>query len=154
MDTRLVELLPQALNIKNGDVKMLKTAGALISNPYGSVMRSILVAVSLLKAEEVLVIGHLDCGMVGLQSETLLNALDQKGISPEQADQLRTQGLDVENWLKGCATVEEGVIESVHLIRNHPLFPSHIPVHGLTIDPKTGKLNLLIDGRESRNSLK
>ena len=30
MDTRLIELLPHALNVKNGDVKMIKNAGALI----------------------------------------------------------------------------------------------------------------------------
>ena len=29
MDTRLTELLPDALGIKNGDVKMIKNAGAV-----------------------------------------------------------------------------------------------------------------------------
>lgn len=32
MDTRLVELLPAALGIKNGDVKMIKNAGGTITN--------------------------------------------------------------------------------------------------------------------------
>ncbi|MGV2686015.1 carbonic anhydrase, partial [Clostridium perfringens] len=31
MDTRLVELLPKAMNFKNGDVKIIKNAGAIIS---------------------------------------------------------------------------------------------------------------------------
>jgi carbonic anhydrase len=30
MDTRLVELLPAALGIRNGDVKMIKNAGGMI----------------------------------------------------------------------------------------------------------------------------
>ena len=30
MDTRLTELLPAALGIKNGDVKMIKNAGGII----------------------------------------------------------------------------------------------------------------------------
>lgn len=42
MDTRLVELLPAALGLKNGDVKIIKNAGAVISNPFGSVVRSLL----------------------------------------------------------------------------------------------------------------
>ena len=45
MDTRLVELLPAALGIRNGDVKMIKNAGGTITNPFDSAMRSLLVAV-------------------------------------------------------------------------------------------------------------
>ena len=44
MDTRLTELLPAALGIHNGDVKIIKNAGAVISHPFGSVIRSLLVA--------------------------------------------------------------------------------------------------------------
>ena len=60
MDTRLVELLPHAMNIRNGDAKVIKNAGAIVSHPFGSVMRSILVAVYELMAAEVAVVGHTD----------------------------------------------------------------------------------------------
>lgn len=63
MDTRLVELLPKAMNFKNGDVKIIKNAGAVISQPFGSVMRSVMVALYELDAEEVIVVGHYECGM-------------------------------------------------------------------------------------------
>jgi len=33
MDTRLTELLPKALNLKNGDAKIIKNAGASIIHP-------------------------------------------------------------------------------------------------------------------------
>ena len=69
MDTRLVELLPKAMNLHNGDAKIIKNAGAIVSHPFGSVMRSIIVAVYQLDADEVFVIGHYDCGMTGLNSE-------------------------------------------------------------------------------------
>ena len=45
MDTRMTELLPAALGIKNGDVKLIKNAGGQITHPYGSVIFSLLVAV-------------------------------------------------------------------------------------------------------------
>ena len=45
MDTRLTELLPAALGIKNGDVKLIKNAGGVIMSPFDSVMRSLLIAV-------------------------------------------------------------------------------------------------------------
>jgi carbonic anhydrase len=60
MDTRLTELLPMALDLKNGDAKIIKVAGAMVAHPFGSVMRSILVAVYGLGAEHILVVGHHD----------------------------------------------------------------------------------------------
>ena len=33
MDTRLLELLPAALGLKNGDAKIIKNAGGVISHP-------------------------------------------------------------------------------------------------------------------------
>jgi carbonic anhydrase len=32
------------------------------------------------------------------------------------------------------------------MLRQHPLFPPDVPVHGLVIDPETGKLDLVVDG--------
>ena len=40
MDTRLMELLPKALGVGNGDVKIIKNAGAIVSHPFGSIMRT------------------------------------------------------------------------------------------------------------------
>lgn len=60
MDTRLTELLPMALDLKNGDAKIIKVAGAIVAHPFGSVMRSILVAVYGLGAEHIIVVGHHD----------------------------------------------------------------------------------------------
>ena len=36
MDTRLTELLPAALGIRNGDVKIIKNAGGVVSHAFGS----------------------------------------------------------------------------------------------------------------------
>lgn len=146
MDTRLVELLPKALRIKNGDVKMIKTAGALIHHPYDSVMRSVIVAVTMLKAEEVLVIGHLDCGMAGLKGEQVVDRLKDRGITEEE---LKDQDVNVEKWLSGCEVIEQGVLNTVKLIKEHPLLPKDVLVHGLTIDPTTGKLELLYEDQLS-----
>ena len=45
MDTRLTELLPAALGLKNGDAKLIKNAGGTILHPFDSAIRSLLVAV-------------------------------------------------------------------------------------------------------------
>ena len=75
MDTRLTELLPAALGLKNGDAKIIKNAGGVITHPYGSVVRSLLVAIIELGVEEVMVIGHTDCGVQGMDGGELLEAV-------------------------------------------------------------------------------
>lgn len=146
MDARLVELLPRALGIRNGDAKLIKNAGALVTSPWGSVMRSLLVAVYSLGAKEILIVGHHDCGMSNLQSNDILKLVRERGITSDTIATLRYAGIDLEGWLKGFDNVEDSVRVTVKTVRNHPLLPKDIPVHGLIIDPSTGKLDLVIDG--------
>ncbi|MDA8352900.1 MAG: carbonic anhydrase, partial [Firmicutes bacterium] len=54
----------------------------------------------------------------------------------------------LEEWLAGFDSVEESVLQSVDIIRNHPLLPNGVPVHGLVIDPETGKLDLITEGSD------
>ncbi|HHY73528.1 MAG TPA: carbonic anhydrase [Bacillus bacterium] len=148
MDARLTDLLPSAMNIKHGDAKIIKNAGALVSHPFGSIMRSILVAVYSLNAKEVFVVGHHDCGMTGLSANQILDKAILSGISREKIDILRHAGIDIDQWLLGFSNVGESVQESVNRIRNHPLFPKDVAVHGLVINPETGKLDVIVDGYE------
>ncbi|RKD21698.1 carbonic anhydrase [Ammoniphilus oxalaticus] len=146
MDTRLIELLPKAMGLKNGDAKIIKNAGAIVKQPFGSIMRSILVAIYALKAEDVYVIGHHECGMTGLECGPLLDSMKDRGITQEMIEVLSHSGINLEGWLKGFKSVKEGVENSVEMIQNHPLLPKGTPVHGLIIDPDTGKLDLVVDG--------
>ncbi|MBD8497514.1 beta-class carbonic anhydrase [Paenibacillus arenosi] len=148
MDTRLVELLPKAMNLRNGDVKIIKNAGAIISQPFGSVVRSVLVAIYELEANEVVVVGHYECGMTGLNSERIVEKAKQRGVDDLVLDTLTNSGIKLHHWLRGFDNVQEGVLNSVRILRNHPLLPSDIPVHGMIIDPTTGKLDLVADGYE------
>jgi carbonic anhydrase len=67
-------------------------------------------------------------------------------MDAERFEEAANSGVDLQSWLKGCHRVEDGVLESVRLIRNHPMMPEDVRVHGLTIDPVTGELNLIDDG--------
>jgi carbonic anhydrase len=147
MDTRLVELLPKAMNVRNGDVMMIKVAGAVVSHPFGSVMRSILVAVYSLEAQEIAVVGHHGCGMVDLNSQQILKKSALAGVSDDVVRTLDHAGIDLDQWLTGFKCVQDGVLASVKMIRNHPLLPKKLVVHGLVMDPETGKLELVVDGQ-------
>lgn len=146
MDTRLVELLTKAMNLKNGDAKIIRNAGAIVTQPFGNIMRSIIVALYELGADEVMVIGHHDCGMTALNSERILEKMKSRGIRQDIVDTLRHSGIDLGRWLTGFDSVREGVERSVSIIRNHPLLPEGTPVHGLIIDPLTGKLEVVTEG--------
>lgn len=146
MDTRLTELLPKAMNIRNGDVKLIKNAGASIMHPFGSIMRSIVVAVYEFQADEVLVVGHHGCGMSSINPEKILEKASERGVSPEVLDTLCNAGIDVKKWLHGFDSVEESVKESVELIKRHPMIPNDIKVHGLIMDPQTGGLEVIVNG--------
>ena len=83
MDTRLVELLPAALGLKNGDVKIIKNAGATITSPFDSTVRSLLVAIYELGVTEIMIIGHTECGVQGMDSAQMQHLMKERGI-PEQ----------------------------------------------------------------------
>jgi carbonic anhydrase len=152
MDTRLIELLPASMDIKNGDVKIIKIAGAVVAHPFGSVMRSIIVAIYELNATEVFIVGHTDCGMGSVNPSRMKEKFKAEGIKDETIKTLEYYGLDLEKWLKGFDDVHESVRNSVELIRNHPLLPK-IPVHGLVISPNTGALDVVEDGYEYLESI-
>jgi carbonic anhydrase len=146
MDTRLTDLLPKAMNLKNGDAKIIKNAGATIMHPFGSIMRSIAVAIYEFEVEEVLIIGHHGCGMCNLDTDDLLNKIVARGISNETISTLSNAGIDVKKWLHGFESVEESIQDSVERIKNHPLIPKDVIVHGLVICPETGKIDIVVDG--------
>ncbi len=146
MDTRLTELLPRAMNLRNGDAKIVKTAGAIVNHPFGSVMRSILVAVYLLQAEEVMVVGHHDCGMAQADADQMIQRMMQRGVSEQAIQTVTERGVDLHAWLQGFGDVKASVYRTVDIIKNHPLMPVDVPVHGLVIDPETGKLDLVVEG--------
>jgi carbonic anhydrase len=143
MDTRLTELLPKAMNIHQGDAKVIKVAGAVVAAPFGSVMRSILVAVYELGAKEILVVGHRGCGMTSLRPGAMLEKAVERGIPRERLELLENAGIDLERWLVGFPSETEAVRESVMAIRKHPLIPKDVLVAGLLIDSETGRLEVV-----------
>ena len=146
MDTRLTELLPKAMNIKNGDAKIIKNAGATVMHPFGSIVRSIIVAIYEFGAEDVIVVGHHGCGMSNLNSKDILDKIKQRGIQEETIETIKDCGIDIDKWLHGFESVEESVKESVSSIKNHPLIPKDVNIHGLIMDPYTGELEVIING--------
>lgn len=146
MDTRLTELLPKAMNLKNGDAKIIKSAGAIVNHPFGGIMRSLLVAIYDLQADEVFIVAHHDCGMSSIDTNQIIDKMVDRGIDKNLFKTLQYSGIDMKDWLHGFSDVTESVRMSVDIVRNHPLMDTTVPVHGLVAHPDTGKLDIIVDG--------
>ncbi len=140
MDTRLVTLLPAALGLRNGDVKMIKNAGGVITNPFDSTMRSLRVAVYEPRVNEIMVIGHTGCGVQGMDARHMLSLMRERGIDEEHISLMRHCGIDLDTWLHGFNETPEAIAETVDLIRNHPLMPADVRTAGYIMDSTTGQL--------------
>lgn len=141
MDTRLVELLPAALGLKNGDVKIIKNAGATIVNPFDSTMRSLLIAVYELGVNEIMVIGHTGCGVQGMDAVEMLELMKERGVSEEHISLMEHCGINLKEWLHGFEDTDAAVMETVDLIARHPLMPpTGVNVQGFVMDSYTGEL--------------
>lgn len=140
MDTRLLELIPAALGLRNGDVKMIKNAGGIISHPFDSVVRSLLVAIYELGVEDIMVIGHTDCGAQHLDSKMMMKHMNDRGISAGNIEMMKYCGVDIDTWLSGFGDTEKAIRETVELIKHHPLIPKDIKVRGFMINSTTGEL--------------
>lgn len=145
MDTRLTELLPAALGLKNGDVKIIKNAGATLTQPFGSVVRSLLIAIYELGVEEILIIGHTDCGVQHMDSQALIEKMKEQGIDQHTLDMMDYCGIDFEKWLSGFDDVDTSVLQAVELLRNHPLVPAHVRIEGFVMDTNTGAMRQISD---------
>ena len=140
MDTRLTELLPAALGLKNGDAKIIKNAGGLVISPFDSAMRSLVVAVYELGVEEIMVVAHSNCGACHMSYDHFHHEMLQRGVTDEALHTIRMCGIDLDQWLEGFKDTPESVRKTVETIKTHPLMPRDIIVRGFIIDSVTGTL--------------
>ena len=138
MDTRLTELLPKALGLRNGDAKIIKNAGGLILSVTDSAIRSLLVGIYELGVQEVMVVHHSTCGACHMSYSEFKPHMLERGISEETLVEWDAKG--VADWLEGFHDTEASVRKTVASIVNHPLVPKDVTVRGFIIDSVTGEL--------------
>lgn len=140
MDTRLTELLPAALGLKNGDAKIIKNAGGMITHPFGSAVRSLLIAIYELGVQDIMIIGHTDCGVQSVDYEAMIHKMKERGIQEDSIDFVKYCGVQFESWLAGFKDANTAVKQSVEMLEKHPLIPEDIHIYGYIMDSLTGEL--------------
>lgn len=143
MDTRLVDFLEPALGIKRGEAKVIKNAGNTVTGPFEATIRSLVVGIFELDVKEVMVIGHYDCGIANTTSQGLIKKMLARGIAPEAIKMIEDE---LEVWIDTFHHPWDNVEHVVAKIRSNPLIPRDIPIHGLIFNPKTGEIEIIVDG--------
>lgn len=130
--------------LAEGDAHVIRNAGGRASD---DAIRSLVISHKLLGTNEWFVIHHTDCGMEtftdkimrGLLASSLDTAsVDENGWHDHGAGPGSREG-DFIDWLT-ISDQSESVRADVKRIREHPLVPNDIPVHGYIYDCKSGRL--------------
>ncbi|KPP80424.1 MAG: carbonic anhydrase [Oceanicaulis sp. HLUCCA04] len=130
--------------LAEGDAHVIRNAGGRASD---DAIRSLVISHKLLGTREWFVIHHTDCGMELFDGPTIAGLLETSlttaEFDGEQWRNTEASGGSKEGWhvawlaFKG---LEQSVRDDVERIRNHPLTPPDIPVHGFVYDVRTGRL--------------
>lgn len=122
MDARLD--IRETLGLRTGDAHIIRNAGGLATD---DVIRSLIISQQLMGTEEIVIIGHTGCGLLGVDEDAIRERLG------------RETGETLEIDLGAFGDLEATVRASVERLRGHPWL-KHVPIHGLVFDVKTGRL--------------
>ena len=130
--------------LAEGDAHVIRNAGGRASD---DAIRSLVISYKLLGTQEFFVIHHTNCGMEFFTNEVMRDLLS----SSLETAQLTSSGFrdvgkgpgdrcgEYIEWLT-IKDQKQSVLDDVARIRNHPLVPKSIPVHGYIYDVARGKL--------------
>jgi carbonic anhydrase len=122
MDARLD--VEEALGMHTGDAHIIRNAGGIATD---DVIRSLIISQQLLGTDQIVVIGHTGCGLLGVDEDALTDRL------------AATTGRRLEVEFGAFDDLEASIHASVERLRTHPWLRP-VPVHGLVFDVATGRL--------------
>lgn len=127
----------------NSQVKIIRTAGA--TPEY----RSLLMGIHLAGFKEIAVIVHTDCGMslAHQKIDTIIDSM-RKRISPAKFQEFqdsigRPFRENLLEWFGAFQDPRAAVKKQVQAIKNHPIAPADLIVHGLLYNVSSGKVELI-----------
>src|SRR4029077_13910216 len=130
--------------LSEGDAHVIRNAGGRASD---DALRSLVISYKLLGTREFFVVHHTDCGMLYFTDELMRNllasSLETAELTPDGFRDVGKGPGSMEGEFIDWLTMKDNaasVVADVRRIRNHPLIPKSIPIHGYIYDVRTGKL--------------
>lgn len=122
MDTR-IDLFAM-LGLRRGDAHLLRNAGGLVTD---DAIRSLSVSQRKLGTEEVVLVMHDGCGLLGANDEDFASELAADGAAP--------------SWrMGGFADVGQALRDGLERLRQSPELPYREHISGFVFNPETGRL--------------
>jgi carbonic anhydrase len=141
MDERLPVL--KALEIEYGDAHIFRNAGGLVTD---DAIRSAMFSTHFSQTEEIIIINHTDCGLTTSTTEQVVETLQKEGIDLDAVTldpalpELTLAPGAFGKWVKMFKNVDEICKQQVEYLKNHPLIPKDVKVHGYIFDVATMSL--------------
>jgi carbonic anhydrase len=124
MDSRIDPL--RIIGMSAGDAKILRNAGARVTE---DVLRTLILATTLLNVSRVLVMPHTDCRMAsGTEEQIHATILEKSGID--------TRSVEIRTVTDQVAALKSDLVR----IEQFPLLPKDIEIVGAIYNVKTGEL--------------
>jgi carbonic anhydrase len=123
MDARVIP--SRILGLEPGDAHIVKNAGGVVTD---DAIRSLAISQHLLGTEEIVLIHHTDCGMLGFTDDELESKLESEtGERP--------------SWRGGAfSDLEQDLRDSIQALRASPFIPRKDSIRGFVYDVETGRL--------------
>ncbi|MEH2211183.1 beta-class carbonic anhydrase [Nostoc sp.] len=131
MDERLP--VEKALGIGEGDAHIFRNAGGLVTD---DAIRSAMLTTQFFGTKEIIVINHTECGMMTASGDFLSEVLRNQGIDVDRVSvdpalpELKLPKGVFSKWIKTFTDVDEICTQQVQLLRNSPLIPQDVVIHG------------------------
>ena len=134
--------------LAEGDAHVIRNAGGRATD---DAIRSLVISHKLLGTREWFVIHHTNCGMALFSPEVMADLLDDDLATAsfsltESPGRTRIITAVTRQAISSSGTRSRiqgvpSVVQDVRRIREHPLVPSNVPIHGYIYDVRTGRLN-------------
>ncbi|MFD2214747.1 hypothetical protein [Metabacillus endolithicus] len=128
------------------DMIVLSSYNAELSQTYSCMIRSIIMLVLSEQIDEIYFIGEKSNNDLLLNEEELLARMREKGVNTNilsTLNYLQVGGGNVIKWLTGENNMETIIKKNMNLVQMHPLIPKSIAVHGVVVDRKTNRIEMV-----------
>lgn len=147
IDVRLNPLIPEVLGVPESQFIWLRNAGNIVTGPLSSTMRSLALACVVKGGKEIAIIGHTDCQVAKTTTMELIDRFRAVGVERHLLP------ANVNEFFGMFGSERANVIKAVDLVRQSPLIGPKIPVHGLLVDIQTGKVEWLVNGYQTLDTM-
>src|SRR5262245_52999855 len=139
--------MPAVLGIPADKFIWLRNAGNIITGPTSSTMRSLALACAVKGGKEIVVIGHTDCQVGKTSTMQLIDRLRALGVERHMLPD------NINEYFGIFSSDRQNVIKAAEVARSSPLIGPKMPVHGLLVDIATGRLEWLVNGYQTLETL-